>query len=185
MGIRNLYAIRANRQVYEDLIREGYVVDRIDPIIAPAIGYYYDSKTGECAPITDSMYNIWFGGTQNEFNQWNNDHDAFSLADDEEYTLPNVLDFYNTIRVSSGVITEFSFSRQIADFSFELTNSYVRNAKASYLNALEDFENARSDASTDPSDLENLRNTVKVEYAEFLRELDAAIADYKEANGIV
>lgn len=180
-----LYNIRANRQVYEDLLREGYVVDRIDSIIAPAIGYYYDSKTGECAPITDGMYNIWFGGTQNEFNQWNNNHDAFSLIDDEEYILPNVLDFYDTIRVSSGVITEFSFSRQIADFSFESINSYVRNAKSSYEKALEDFEEARSDASTDPNDLENLRATVKTEYQEFLRELDRAIADYKEANGIV
>lgn len=180
-----LYNIRANRQVYEDLLREGYVVDRIDPIIAPAIGYYYDSKTGECAPITDGMYNIWFGGTQNEFNQWNNDHDAFSLVDDEEYTLPNVLDFYDIIRVSSGIISEFSFSRQIADFSFESTNSHVRNAKSSYLNALKDFEQARSDASTKPNDLENLRKTVKQEYQEFLNELDRAIADYKEANGIV
>jgi hypothetical protein len=181
-----LYNLRASRQTYEDLLREGYIVDRKDRtnIIAPEIGFYFDSKTGECAPITDSIYNIWFGGTQNEFNQWNNDHDAFSLANDEEYVLHNVLDFYDTIRVSPGVITELSFSRQVAEYSFE-NKPPVLTYKNTYLRALADFTKAQADATVSSTDLENARISVQGAYDEYIRELDEAIARYKEANGIV
>ena len=181
-----LYNLRASRQTYEDLLREGYVVDRKDRtnIIAPELGFYFDSKTGECAPITDSIYNVWFGGTQNEFNQWNNDHDAFSLANDEEYVLHNVLDFYDTIRVSSGVITELSFSRQVAEYSFE-NKPPVLTYKNTYLRALSDFIKAQADATVSSKDLENFRISVQGAYNEYIRELNDAIARYKEANGIV
>ena len=181
-----LYNIRASRQTYEDLLREGYIVDRKDrtSIIAPELGFYYDSKTEECAPITDSMYNIWFGGTQNEFNQWNNDHDAFSLANDEEYVLHNVLDFYDTIRVSSGVITELSFSKQIAEYSFE-NKAPVSNYKKTYERALKDYEAAKSDANITSQELTDLYSQVKDAYQEYLTMLDEAIRQYKEANGIV
>jgi hypothetical protein len=172
-----LYNIRFGRVAYEYLAREGYIIDRISSILAPATGFFYDPISDTISRMEDDMYEVYVGD------------DHFSIKDTENATVKNISDYSRNIRTSVGVITELSFSKQIAVYTFEAEQP-VSGLYTDYENALKNFRNAmvtnlEQNTAIYNENLRMLKVRVNSHYDDFILALNKEIADYKEANGIV
>lgn len=171
-----LYNIRFGRMDYQFLVREGYVLDRKEAYLSPDTGFYYDPKSDTMSRIEDDLYTVYIGD------------DFFSVKENEEITVKNISDYSRNIRINAGVIAELSFSKQIAVYIFE-SKSPVAEDLESYNLWLSNFNDARVNASIDTAIYYNTLNQAQTQtklwYQKYINTLDATIADYKEANGIV
>ena len=171
-----LYNIRFGRVDMEYLVREGYVLDRIERIVAPDTGFYYDPKCDSISRIETDLYEVYIGD------------DHFSVRENETVEIKNISDYSRNIRISAGVIAELSFSKQIAVYTFE-TESPTKPALINYETNVASFKTAMLKFDqTIPvynSNLNQKRALVKQSYNYFIEVLTNEIQDYKEANGIV
>lgn len=171
-----LYNIRFGRTDFQELVREGYILDRIERFVAPDTGFYFDPKTDTIQRVEDDLYEVYVG----------NDH--FSVLENEKVEIKNISDYSRDIRISAGVIAELSFSKQIAVYTFE-TEEPCKTILSNYNTALAGFRTAMLKFDQElplyNSNLEQKRVSTKEAYNYFVTILQTEINDYKEANGIV
>lgn len=171
-----LYNIRFGRVDMQYLVREGYIIDRIERFVAPDSGFYYDPKSDTIGRVEDDLYEVYVGD------------DHFSVLENEVVEIKNISDYSRNIRISAGVIAELSFSKQIAVYTFE-TIEPSKTALSNYEVNLAGFKTAMlkfdQEIPAYNSNLEQKRNLTKQSYNLFVTTLNNEIKDYKEANGIV
>jgi hypothetical protein len=172
-----LYQIRCKRSAGKEIPGEGVYVDANFDIFAPYLDYYLDgTKPLNQTPqeITDDLFQISIDG------------EIIDITETEKYKIAST-DEVKIIIPSNGVITEVGYSKQIAVYSFEEDeggDSEVIKAKADYVAALSNYETVKTNENSSTDDVDRKREDVKEKYKIFISELDTAIKDYKEANGI-
>lgn len=193
---RYYYENKKHPTVYlEPFIKEDHLVDRTSPYFAPYSPFYYDPVTNSMQEITPDIYNIVIDG------------EVVNIAETGSFEISDTQERKPDLRLYPGIIAEISYSKQIITYSFETSDEIVKTAKNSYLTALnqyyDDWNGGKAAVAklpvppNSPTSLDDLQlstyrnqvtfmtNQVKGTYQTFTAQLNRAINEYKEANGIV
>ena len=201
-----LYQVRCRRadSKYLNFRNEGYYVDANQENFAPYTDFIIDgSHPNKLIPIADDIFNVEIGD------------EVIDLDETEKYTLKDINNYSLKIRPHLGVISEISYSQQIAKYSFEeeeessnsiykkvydaktaydeLYTKYLRNKKGDknadpnyQINAAgKDSGTLVSEAAKRAQLLEQDKAILDEQYEKYLKCLDDAIAHYKKINGLV
>jgi|GEM_PF-2152846 len=193
---RYYYENKKDPSVYlEPFIKEDHLVDRTSPYFAPYAPVYFDPITISIHPINENIYDIVIDG------------ERVNIAETGHFEISDMQERKPDVRLYPGIITEISYSKQIITYSFETSDEAVKTAKNSYLSAYNQYQSdwcggkaavvklpvpPNSPTSLNDTQLSMYRNQVKMmenltknTYSSFISQLNRAIREYKEANGIV
>lgn len=166
-----IYELRVKAQTYPyDTIKNyQYYVDANLPDFTPQLNLYIDGYTKEVYIATEDMFKFIL-----------NDEEI-DLTEIEKYTLESgEVDIVN-IESNFGVLLELGFSKQIKTFNVEVEYSKYPNlysARRQYFNEYANMMNIRN-----TSHYSNIDN-IKLYYKNYLLELNKALDQYREENGI-
>lgn len=166
-----IYELRVKAQTYPyDTIKNyQYYVDANLPDFTPQLNLYIDGYTKEVYTATEDMFKFIL-----------NDEEI-DLTEIEKYVLESgEVDIVN-IESNFGVLLELGFSKQIKTFNVEIEYSKYPNlysARRQYFNEYANMMNIRN-----TSHYSNIDN-IKLYYKNYLLELNKALDQYREENGI-
>ena len=181
-----IYQIRCKRTDFRDYNNEGYYTDKTSETLAPFTNYFLDGNTKTIHMINQDLFKVVLNNTED-----------IDLTEIIKYTVPDV-SAVSSIYLHRGVIAEISYSKQISTYHFE-NNSHtselennIRNYNEAYNNFTIYLESQieKIGVMTD-NERTNYLNTldfstqqIKNQYSQVINELNLAIAEYKEQNGL-
>ena len=181
-----IYQIRCKRTDFRDYNNEGYYTDKTSETLAPFTNYFLDGNTKTIHMINQDLFKVVLNNTED-----------IDLTEIIKYTVPDV-SAVSSIHLHRGVIAEISYSKQISTYHFE-NNSHtselennIRNYNEAYNNFTIYLESQieKIGVMTD-NERTNYLNTldfstqqIKNQYSQVINELNLAIAEYKEQNGL-
>ena len=189
----NLYQVRYRRSDYRNFDKEGYYVDANNGIFAPYTDYFIDGNhPNGMHKITNDLFNIEIG------------NEVINIEEIDKYTLKDLDKYSLKIKPHLGVISELSYTRQIAIYSFEENNIDVKVKKKKYIDARNLYLRNRAgrnygDEKADivcrlpvegsitgyENKVAENKKAMEFAYKEFIIALDEAILKYKKDNGLI
>ena len=153
------------------------------------INYYVDGNDKEIYPITNTLFNIVI-----------NNNEIIDIKDSGGYEITKT-DLINNLIINPGIITELSYSRQIANYEFDLNmNEQIvtnyNNARSAYLTSTKNFNTilksklssighmTDADILSYTDSLDNETKRIKNLYKDYIAKLDIAIAEYKRQHDL-
>lgn len=181
-----IYQIRCKRSDYEYYNQEGYYIDKNINTFAPFTNYFIDGKTKEIYQITPNLFKVIL-----------NEKEEIDLTELLKYVVQDVK-AVSSILLNQGVIAEISYSKQISTYHFDNNshNDNLSSAIKTYNNIKNNFQSlleskidkigvmSESEKITYLQDLDNTTQNIKNKYNLIISELDQAIHEYKEQNGL-
>lgn len=187
-----LYQLRCRRSDYRYFDKEGYYVSANNQMFAPYTDYFVDGNhPDKIQKITNDLFNVEIG------------NEIINVESTEKYVLKNIDNYSLKIKPHLGVISEISYSQQVAIYSFEDSTPSVvvmkkkyEDAKAKYLRnrAGRDYGSEKADPGC-RLPTENIssyriltaqyKTQMEEAYKNYIIALDKAIEEYKKDNGLV
>ena len=181
-----IYQIRCKRSDYRDYNQEGYYTDRTMEVLAPFTDYFLDGNTKTVHRITDDLFQVIL-----------NDSERIDLTEILRYDVQDI-SAVTSVKLNQGVLADVSYSKQTSTYHFE-NNSHnysleraIANYKSAYANfqtylqASQNNVGTMSDSERNAylNNLDNASKDIRNKYSQIVTELDLAIAEYKEQNGL-
>lgn len=173
-----LYQVRLKRSDYRNYKFEQYYVDRNTPYFAPYTDYYLDGYDARVYSeiriydITDDLFTVDI------------DDESISLEEIEKYKLESP-DSFKTVKPHNGVITEFGYSGQRIDYSFDKDDANTAASLLIYNQTLADYEKMLTEKGVTERQLQNVYSSLKAHYRTYLKDLEIAIERYKREAGLI
>lgn len=162
---------------YIDVNGELYYVDRNGERFSPKTGWVFDVANNKINRQLSNFYDVKISSDKGnqEDPKFQNKIERLSLEEIEHFELDSSFE-PTFISFGQGIICEVGYQTQITEYSFETTNTAVKDAKTAWQNALTAFQAQRDNGNLNPDP--NLLITVKNKYANFIQELTQAINAY-------